>query len=329
MLNRLTKVAALLLAGSMLAVGCDSGDTTAGSDSDDQTFTIGLSQANLAEPYRVQMNKDIEAAVGKHPNLTLISKDAGKDSNKQRAHVEEFVSQGVDLIIISPNEPAPLTPPVAKAMAAGIPVIVLDRRLAQDDFTTFIGADNYKIGKAAGDWIKNELGGQGKVIELQGMMSTDPAQKRHQGFRDAIEGSDIEVVYVSDMKWDQSEAKAAMESALSREDEIDLVYAHNDPGAYGAYLATQAAGRADQIMFVGIDALPTEGRAFVSRGILDASFEYPTGGEKAVEIARQILAGESVPKEVTLDSRFFTPENIEDGGAPLPSDGAPATRPAN
>lgn len=331
---------ARLAAGAVVALGavgftgCDDNDETTalGGGNGEATYTIGLSQANLAEPYRVQMNQDIEAAIAKYPNLKLIAKDAAKDSNKQRTHIEEFISQGVDLILISPNEPAPLTPPVAKAMAAGIPVIVLDRRLAGDDYTSFIGADNYTIGKAAGEWIVNELGGSGNVVELQGMMSTTPAQQRHQGFVDAIEGSGINVVFATDMRWDQSVAKSEMESALSRVQDIDLVYAHNDPGAYGAYLAAQAAGRADDIKFVGIDALQTEGRAYVQQGILDASFEYPTGGEKAVELARQILAGESVPKEVTLESRYFTPENIDQGGEPVgtpagESNEAPTTQP--
>lgn len=321
------------LVGGLSLIGCgDGADDGALAGADGQTYTIGLSQANLAEPYRVQMNKDIEEAIAQYPNLRLIKKDAQKDSLQQRAHVEEFISAGVDLILISPNEPAPLTQPVARAMEAGIPVVVIDRRLAGDNYTTFIGADNYKIGKAAGEWIVNQLNGQGRVVELQGMMSTTPAQERHRGFRDAIEGTNVNIVFAADMEWDQSRAMSEMESALSRGGKIDLVYAHNDPGAYGAHRAAKAAGRADEMMFVGIDALPTEGVAYVRQGVLDASFEYPTGGERAVEIAHQILAGEEVPKEITLKSRYFTPENVDEGGelvgAPVgePTD-APTTQP--
>ena len=321
-----TKALSLLVSGLFAlaaGLGCDAGDSTtatngvAGNAATGQTYTIGLSQANLAEPYRVQMNKDVRDAVAKYPELRLIEKDAQKDSNKQRAQVEEFVSQGVDLLIISPNEPDPLTLPVRRAMEAGIPVIVLDRRLRGDDYTTFIGADNEQIGRAAGEWIKQTLGGSGTVIELQGMMSTDPAQKRHDGFRQAIEGSGIEVPVAVDMAWDQTRATSEMESALARESNIDLVYAHNDPGAYGAYLAAKAAGRDGEMKFVGIDALPSEGVAYVKQGVLDATFQYPTGGERAVEVARQILAGESVDKDITLGSRLFTPENVDQGGEAL------------
>ena len=101
-------------------------------------------------------------------------------------------------------------------------------------------------------------------------------------------------------------------------DDIDLVYAHNDPGAHGAYLAAQAAGREKQIKFVGIDALPQEGVAYVKQGILDATFQYPTGGAEAIQTALKILGGEKVEKEITLGSRLFTKENVDKGGEPLP-----------
>lgn len=281
------------------------------------SYTIGMSQCNLGEPWRVQMNADIRAAAEKHPNLKVIYKDAQNDTLKQRAHVEEFVSAKVDLIIISPKEAAPLTEPVAKAVEAGIPVIVLDRRLLGDKYTCFIGADNRKIGRAAGEWIKKTLGGKGKVVELKGLMTSTPGQDRHAGFREGIAGSAIEVIFEADMKWLEPEARKEMESALSRFSKIDLVYAHNDPGAHGAYLAAKAAGREKEMMFVGIDALPHEGVAYVSQGILSATFQYPTGGAEAIETALKIFGGQAVPKEITLGSRLFTKDNVERGGDPL------------
>jgi len=280
----------------------------------EKVFTIGMSQCNLGEPWRVQMNADVKNAADKHPNIKVIFKDAQNDTLKQRAHIEEFVSAGVGLIIISPKEAAPLTEPVAKAVDAGIPVIVLDRRVLGDKYTCFIGADNKLIGREAGKWIVKKLGGQGKVVELKGLMTSTPGQDRHTGFRAGIEGSQIEVIFEADMKWLEPDARKEMESALARFDEIDLVYAHNDPGAHGAYLAAKAAGRETDIMFVGIDALPHEGVMYVKQGILDATLQYPTGGAEAIDIALKILNGEEVPKEITLGSRIFTTENVEAGG---------------
>lgn len=282
-----------------------------------KSFTIGMSQCNLGEPWRVQMNADIKAAADKHPELKVIFKDAQNDTLKQRAHVEEFVSARADLIVISPKEAQPLTEPVAKALKAGIPVIVLDRRLLGDEYTCFIGADNKKIGKAAGEWIKQKLGGKGKVVELKGLMTSTPGQDRHSGFREGIAGSQIEVAFEADMKWLEPDARKEMESALSRLGKIDLVYAHNDPGAHGAYLAAKAAGREKEMLFVGIDALPHEGVAYVNQGILSASFQYPTGGAEAIDTALEILKKEPSPKEITLGSRLFTRENAAAGGEPI------------
>jgi len=277
-------------------------------------FTIGMSQCNLGEPWRVQMNADVQAAAAGHPELKVVFKDAQNDSLRQRSQIEEFVGAGVDLIIVSPKEAAPLTPPVAAAVAKGIPVIVLDRRVLGDAYTCFIGADNKRIGKAAGAWIVERLGGKGKVVELKGLMTSTPGQDRNSGFREGIRGSGLEIIFEADMKWLEPDARQEMESALARFPKIDLVYAHNDPGAHGAYLAAQAAGREKDILFVGIDGLPHEGQVYVKQGLLAASFEYPTGGREAIATALKILAGETVPKEITLSSRVFTPQNIDAGG---------------
>lgn len=277
-------------------------------------WTIGMSQCNLGEPWRVQMNHDIRQEAEKHPEIKVIFKDAQNDSLRQRAQIEEFINAGVDLIIVSPKEAAPLTPPVAAAYDKGIPVIVLDRRVLGEEYTCFIGADNKRIGKAAGNWIVRRLGGEGNVVELKGLMTSTPGQDRHTGFREGIKGSSIDIIFEADMKWLEPEARNEMESALARFKKIDLVYAHNDPGAHGAYLAAKAAGKENEIIFVGIDGLPQEGQIYVKQGILEASFEYPTGGKEAIRTALDILDGKSVPKEITLPSRVFTGENVDEGG---------------
>jgi len=280
-------------------------------------FVIGMSQCNLGEPWRVQMNADIQAEAAKHPDLKVIFKDAQNDTLKQRSQIEEFVSQKIDLLLISPKEAQPLTEPVAQTMDAHIPVIVLDRRLLGDKYTCFVGADNKAIGKAAGQWIQKKLGGKGNVVELMGLQTSTPGQDRHTGFLEGIAGSDIKIIFSADMKWLEPNARTEMESALSRFDKIDLVYAHNDPGAHGAYLAAKAAGREKDIKFVGIDALPQEGVAYVQQGIMDATFQYPTGGAEAIQTALKILHGETVPKEIGLGTRLFDKTTVAQGGQEL------------
>ncbi|MBM3853515.1 MAG: substrate-binding domain-containing protein [Verrucomicrobia bacterium] len=307
---------ALLLAGPLAAASPPAG----------RPWVVGMSQCNLGEPWRVQMNADLRKAAAAHPELTVVFKDAQNDTLKQRAQIEEFVNSKVDLLIVSPKEAAPLTPPVAEAFKRGIPVIVLDRRVLGASFTQFIGADNRRIGRSAGEWIARRLadsprvraGGKARVVELKGLMTSTPGQDRHSGFREAIKGRPIEIVFEADMKWLEPEARKEMESALAVHREIDLVYAHNDPGAHGAYLAARAAGREKAIVFVGIDALPHEGQAYVHQGLLGASFEYPTGGAEAIASALKILRGDKVPKEITLPSRVFTRDNLARGGEALP-----------
>jgi len=330
---------ALLVAGCAVLVGCGT--------SDNPRWMIGMSQCNLGEPWRVQMNADVKAAAERHneetraglanlkdeqgrpytQDIEVIFKDAQNDTQQQRAHVEEFVSQGVDLIIVSPKEAEPLTDPVARAVEAGIPVIVLDRDLSQSVYTCFVGADNVQIGEAAGRWLVEALNKKGiaepKVVELKGLMTSTPGQDRHTGFRRGIEGSDVEIIFEADMKWLEPDATKEMESALSRFDTIHAVYAHNDPGAHGAYLAADRAERAKDVIFVGIDALPKEGQMYVREGILDATFLYPTGGAEAIDVALKILAGQDVPKKIVLDSRIFTADNVERGGEALKMEEAP------
>lgn len=325
------KTLALLGIVALVMVGCGNSSNTessastggtsptasGGTPAAGKTFRIGMSQSNLGEPYRAQMNKDLEAAAKEHPEIQITFKDAQNDSLKQRAQLEEFVQDGVDLILISPKEAQPLTEPIAKAVDAGIPVLVIDRPVLGDKYTAFVGADNKKIGQALGAWLKGQLKPGAQIVELKGLMTTPVAQDRHDGFVVGMQGSDAKVVFDVDMKFLEPQARKEMDSALARFPKIDAVYAHNDPGAHGAYLAAQAAGREKGTMFVGIDALPQEGQAYVAQGIENASFQYPTGGKEAIDIALKILKKEPFEKKTTLSSLYFTPENVKTGGAPI------------
>ncbi len=314
---RTKTVASLLAAGLVLAGAALSAQAP-------RRRVIGMSQCNLGEPWRQQMNADIRKAAAAHPGLEVVFKDAQNDSLVQRSHVEELVAQKVDLIVISPREAAALTKPVAQAYDAGVPVIVLDRAVLGDKFTCFIGADNRQIGRAAGEWIRQTLGGKGRIVELEGLMTSTPGQDRHTGFREGLDAGTnpgLEVVFEADMQWLEPNARREMESALARFPRIDLVYAHNDPGAHGAWLAARAAGREKEMRFVGIDALSHEGLRYVRQGVLDATFEYPTGGAEAIETALRIFAGQRVEKKIVLGSRLYTRENVEAGGAPVPAAG--------
>lgn len=295
-----------------LALVLVSPEAFAGKGTPEDPWIIGMSQCNLGEPWRVQMNTDIQRAAARHSNLRVDFKDAQNDSLRQRTHVEEFTAQKVDVLLVSPLEAAPLTPPVKAAYEAGIPVIILDRKIIGDSFTCFIGADNKLIGEMAGKWINERLKGQGNVVELKGLMTSTPGNDRHSGFRKGIAGSSIQIPFEADARWLEPNGRKEMESALARFPKIDLVYAHNDPMAHGAFLAAKAAGREKDIQFVGIDALPHEGMMYVKQGIFVATFLYPTGGAEAIDTALKIMSGEKPPREIILDTVCITAENVDE-----------------
>ncbi len=183
-------------------------------------YTIGMSQCNLGEPWRVRMNAEIKACTDKCPQLTVEWKDAQGKSEQQQAHVREFIDMGVDLIIISPLEAVPLTKPVEEAMDAGIPVIVLDRKIEGDKYTCFIGGDNVMIGREAGKWVRENYPDGCKIVELQGLTTSTPAGERHQGFVEGLNdvgGSDAApAAKPADAKPVESEAKPATDEPVTK-----------------------------------------------------------------------------------------------------------------
>jgi ribose transport system substrate-binding protein len=277
-------------------------------------FIIGFSQCNTAEPWRDAMNKLMMAEAAKYPDVELVISDAQQDNAKQVADMENFIQKEVDLIMISPNEAKPLTAVVEKASKAGIPVVVIDRKVLTDQYTTFIGANNYNIGVAAGKYAVKLLNGKGSVVEIWGLKGSTPAQERHDGFMKGIEGNpDIKIIYDQDGAWLRDKGKDIMENALQRFEKIDLVFAHNDPMAVGAYLAAENVKRNKEMHFLGIDGLsgPEGGIEAVRNGQLDATFLYPTGGDVAVQTAYKILKGEKVEKVIELETKTIDKNSIE------------------
>jgi ribose transport system substrate-binding protein len=284
---------------------------------EDKPFVIGFSQATTTEPWRLLFNKELRAEAAKYPEIELIVRDGQDDARNQIADVEEFIEQRVDIILISPKVAGALTPVVNRAFDMGIPIIVLDRDLANKRYTQFIGGDNKLIGRTAGKYAVSRLGGAGKasgnIVEIWGGMKSTPAQDRHEGFAEAIrEEPGIRSLPVAeDGDWKQDLAYEIMADTLERFDKIDLVYAHNDPMAYGAYLAAKDAGREKAIMFLGIDGIPAEGVRWVHEGVLTATFLYMTPGAEGIRQAIKLLRGEEIQPRVTLPTMTIDRLNAE------------------
>jgi ribose transport system substrate-binding protein len=281
----------------------------------DKKWVIGFSQATTIEPWRAQFNKDIIAEAANHPEVELIITDGEDRTEKQVADVENLIRQEVDALLVSPKESAGLTGVVQQAIDAKIPVFVLDRNVETDQYTQFVGGDNKLIGRAAGEYAVELLGGPGKaagnVVEIWGGMGTQPAHDRHDGFHEFTD-KEPGIKYLLDQQsgdWKQDQAYNLMANVLKNNEKIDLVYGHNDPMAYGAYLAAKDVGREKDIKFIGIDALPGEGVTWVKNGELTATFLYATPGAEGLRQALKHLAGEKVEKTITLDTMKVTKEN--------------------
>ena len=281
-------------------------------------YRFGFSQVTVVEPWRVQFNKDIEAEAKNHADVDLIITDGQDKTEKQVADIENLIQQGVDVLLISPKESAGLTGVTLKAIDAGIPVIILDRNVNTDKYTQFIGGDNVVIGRAAGEYAVKLLGGpgnaKGSIIELWGGMGTQPAHDRHDGFQEFVgkEPGIKSLLQPIDTDWKQPKGYEVMSTALKSFDKIDLVYGHNDPVAYGAYLAAKDAGREKEMKFLGIDALPNEGVTWVAKGQLTATFLYPTPGAEGVRQGLKVVKNEKVEKKIILPTKTIDASNANE-----------------
>jgi ribose transport system substrate-binding protein len=312
-------------AAGFLAAGCgpkqDSGTPAYQSQAPapaGEKFLIGMSQANKGEPWRQAMNDQIAAAAKEYPELEVVFADAAQDNAKQVADVENFLQQGVKLLIISPNEAAPLTDVVAKVFDRGIPVIVLDRKVNGEKFTMWIGADNKKIGERAGEYVAKWATEQKlkpcRVIELRGLEGSTPAKERGDGFRAGIaKNSDVQIVASQNADWLREKAVSVSQTMLQAQSNVDVIYAHNDPMAEAAIITGESSGRdMGKILVVGIDALPTPdgGIKSVMDGRIDVTYVYPTGGTEAIDWAVKILKDQQKPpKEVVLETQEVTSAN--------------------
>ena len=276
---------------------------------------IGFSQATTLEPWRVQFNKDLKAEAAKHPEAELLLADGQDHTEKQVADMEAFISREVNVILISPKESAGLTAVVEKAMDASIPVILLDRNINSDRYTQWIGGDNVVIGRAAGDFVVQTLGGngnaKGNIVEIWGGLGTQGSHDRSNGFHEVAD-KEPGLKYLLNQQsadWKQDKAYEVMATALRNFENIDLVYAHNDPMAYGAYLAAKDVKREKNIKFVGVDGLPNEGVKWVYDGILIATFLYPTPGAEGFRQALKLLNGGTLEKKIVLPTATYTKAN--------------------
>lgn len=267
-------------------------------------YRIGVSQCSDDE-WRHKMNNEIVREALFYDGVEVEIRTAKDNNRNQIADIKYFIDKKVDLLIVAPNEAAAITPVVEKAYRQGIPVVVIDRKILSDKYTAFVGADNYEIGKDVGQYILNRLHGKGKVLEITGLEGSTPAMERHKGLTDVLkEEPGIEITASVDGAWLQSVAGEKMDSVFQTNKNIDLVFAQNDRMAIGAYLSARQQQLEKEMLFVGIDALPGKeyGVEQIINGVLDATFIYPTGGDKVVQVAMDILEKRPYERDTKLST---------------------------
>ncbi|UGU14927.1 substrate-binding domain-containing protein [Sinomicrobium kalidii] len=278
---------------------------------------IGFSQGMTTDDWRKQMNKSMRLEASLHDNVELTILDANDDVEKQVKDIETLIGNQSDILIISPIQSRPVTAIVEKSIKAGIPVIVIDRKIENESYTAYIGADNIEVGRNAGRYIASNTSGKGKeikIVEIKGLKGSSPAYERSLGFNQIVNRFDhLEVVASVDGNWERESVKAPLEEILAQKPQIDYVFCHNDRMALSAWETAREKGVENRIGFIGVDGLNTlnGGIQLVQDKVLQATIFYPTGGNEAIKLALKILKGEPVSKNNILSTTVIDSVNAD------------------
>lgn len=281
--------------------------------SPEKEYVIGVSQCS-EDLWRDEVNKELRMEAMLKQDIELIIKSVRDDSQQQIEDIEELIRQNVDLLVISPNESSSLTPVISKAYKSGIPVILFDRKIQTNDYTAFIGANNYRLAYQLGLYLAERIHQEGNVIILRGLLGSTADTERYNGFMDAIsQYPNIKVVAERHANYFRSQANIQTGRIIDSIgiNEIDAVFAMNDQMAAGADDAIAPYNPSKKPFIIGIDGLsvPGGGLDYIGKGKMDASFIYPTGGDKIIDVAYNILKGLPYEKENILNSGVIDRSN--------------------
>ena len=288
-------------------------------------YIIGVSQCS-EDIWREKQNSELRMGAYFHENVELRFAAAYDSDERQVQQIDSLVAAGIDLLIVAPNQVQTISPAIDRAYDKGIPVIVFERKTNSQKYTAFISADNYEMGRTMGEYVATQLGGKGRVMEVMGLKGSSPAIERHKGFADAIAlHPGIEVVATLQGDWtEESGYNSPLLTSPLGDEQIDFVFAQNDRMAIGARRAIMerrgissspqwgtGGGLQGLPLFCGIDGLPGEGGGIqlVRDSILEATYIYPTHGDRLLELAVDILDGKPYDKEVRLMSALVTRDN--------------------
>lgn len=278
----------------------------------DRRTVIGVSQCS-DDLWRQKVNREIKIGQYQYKNVDVVFASADNNGQRQARQIDSLVKAKVDLLVVAPSDVKTVAPAIERAYRAGIPVILYDRMIESTHYTAYIGTDNVAIGKEVADYLAHQLQGRGTVVEITGERGSTPVADRHRGFMQGMKAFPQIQVVTLEGDWNLAGAKKLMRQYMDAGKPVDAVFGHNDAEAWGAQQAAKEKNREKQMLFVGIDGLPGENQGvdLVDKGVMTASYIYPTKGEAIVPLAMNILQGKPYKRMNYFQSAFVTAENAK------------------
>ena len=278
----------------------------------DRRTVIGVSQCS-DDLWRQKVNREIKIGQYQYKNVDVVFASADNNGQRQARQIDSLVKTKVDLLVVAPSDVKTVAPAIERAYRAGIPVILYDRMIESTHYTAYIGTDNVAIGKEVADYLAHQLQGRGTVVEITGERGSTPVADRHRGFMQGMKAFPQIQVVTLEGDWNLAGAKKLMRQYMDAGKPVDAVFGHNDAEAWGAQQAAKEKNREKQMLFVGIDGLPGENQGvdLVDKGVMTASYIYPTKGETIVPLAMNILQGKPYKRMNYFQSALVTAENAK------------------
>lgn len=278
----------------------------------DRRTVIGVSQCS-DDLWRQKVNREIKIGQYQYKNVDVVFASADNNGQRQARQIDSLVKAKVDLLVVAPSDVKTVAPAIERAYRAGIPVILYDRMIESTHYTAYIGTDNVAIGKEVADYLAHQLQGRGTVVEITGERGSTPVADRHRGFMQGMKAFPQIQVVTLEGDWNLAGAKKLMRQYMDAGKPVDAVFGHNDAEAWGAQQAAKEKNREKQMLFVGIDGLPGENQGvdLVDKGVMTASYIYPTKGEAIVPLAMNILQGKPYKRMNYFQSALVTAENAK------------------
>lgn len=278
----------------------------------DRRTVIGVSQCS-DDLWRQKVNREIKIGQYQYKNVDVVFASADNNGQRQARQIDSLVKAKVDLLVVAPSDVKTVAPAIERAYRAGIPVILYDRMIESTHYTAYIGTDNVAIGKEVADYLAHQLQGRGTVVEITGERGSTPVADRHRGFMQGMKAFPQIQVVTLEGDWNLAGAKKLMRQYMDAGKPVDAVFGHNDAEAWGAQQTAKEKNRDKQMLFVGIDGLPGENQGvdLVDKGVMTASYIYPTKGEAIVPLAMNILQGKPYKRMNYFQSALVTAENAK------------------